>query len=157
MNFEPVLAVRRLKERSEPPVGPGLFWILIVVFLFFMGTAVYVFDGDRTAENASGNGGSPTPTASQLSRIYTVNYKNGVFSPTNLRIHVGDTVRFRNDGIFPIRILPEGYPDNADLPGFASVGDIPQDSFFAYTFAVKGVFGYYNEKNSKEVGTIIVR
>ena len=62
-----------------------------------------------------------------------------------------------HDEIFPIRILPEGYPDNADLPGFASVGDIPQGSFFAYTFAVKGVFGYYNEKNNHETGTIIVR
>lgn len=153
--FEIQLAVKRAKESMKPVQGPGILWVLIVIMLIGIALAVSVFENSKPTDATISNSTLPTPT--QQSRIYTVNYKSGVFNPTNLRIHAGDTVRFRNDSIFPIRIVAEGYPENSELPGFASVGDIPQGSFFAYTFSIKGIFDYYNEKTPSEKGTIIVR
>jgi len=152
-DFEPQLAVK--KEKKMPTVsGPGLFWMLIILMLVLFGLAVSILG--RT-QNLGTDLPTPTETVSpetKPSRIYTISYKSGVFSPTNLRIHAGDTVRFKNEGIFPIRIVSG--PDSR-LVGFDSVGDIPQGSYFSFTFAAKGIFDYYNDRNPKETGTIIVR
>ena len=137
----------------------GLSWVLIVIVLILMTVAVSVFNGD--------NGGAvvgptviPTPTVSSepvTPRLYTVSYKGGVFSPTNLRIHSGDTVRFHNDGIISIRVASDPHPQHNNLVGFDSIGDIPPGSFFTFTFAAKGTFGYHNENSTDESGVIIVR
>jgi len=150
--FEPQLAV---KKKGLPTIsGPGLFWMLIILTLVLLGLAVSILG---QPQNLSAGLPTPAETASpdvKPSRIYTVSYKSGVFSPTNLRIHAGDTVRFKNEGIFPIRIVSG--PDSV-LAGFDSIGDIPQGSYFSYTFSAKGIFDYHNERNIKETGTIIVR
>ncbi|MEX2090685.1 MAG: hypothetical protein WD989_00955 [Candidatus Paceibacterota bacterium] len=151
-NFEPQLAAARKKERIPTLNAPGLIWLLIVVFLVSLGLAVSLLGKQQ---NLNGTNpvlsDEPIPTITAQPRIYTVSYKNGVFSPTNLRIHAGDTVRFKNEALFAIRILSDSYL------GFDSVGDIPQGSFFSFTFAAKGIFDYHNNSNAEEKGTIIVR
>lgn len=150
------LAVKR--KKIEPINGPGLVWMLIILMLLSLALSVGFFS------KAVGDGivvESPTPTPepidTRILRIYTVSYKNGVFSPTNLRIHSGDTVKFKNDGYSGIRVVSDPHPEHNNLVGFDSVGDIPQNSFFSFTFAAKGIFGYHNENNLNEAGTIIVR
>lgn len=150
-NFEPELAVKK-ENVSKILNGSGLPWLLIVLVLVLLAFSVSMFR-KPIAPSTSGNIGSslePTPDVRQP-RVYTVSYRNGVFSPTNLRIHAGDTVRFKNESIFPTRIVGD------DLVGFDSVGDVPQGSFFAFTFAARGIFSYHNEKNPDEMATIIVR
>ncbi len=150
--FEPQLAAARKKQRVPTLNAPGLIWLLIVVFLVLLGLAVSILGKPQDIGGAVPTvTEEPVPTETRQPRIYTVSYKNGVFSPTNLRIHAGDTVRFKNEGLFSIRILSDSYL------GFDSVGDIPQGSYFSFTFAAKGIFDYYNNKNSEEKGTIIVR
>ncbi|OGE77656.1 MAG: hypothetical protein A2751_00520 [Candidatus Doudnabacteria bacterium RIFCSPHIGHO2_01_FULL_46_14] len=146
------LALKKEKETRALNNSAGLSWLLIVLFLVLLALSVSMFR-EPVVPDVAGNIGSsvgPTPDAIQP-RVYTVSYRNGVFSPTNLRIHAGDTVRFKNESIFPIRIVGD------DLVGFDSIGDVPQGSFFAFTFAAKGIFSYHNEKNSEESATIIVR
>lgn len=156
--FEPQLAVKREKRNIPTLSGPGIFWILIISALFLMVLAINIFGGSRLDNNTEPTPSlTDSPLETRQPRIYTISYKAGVFSPTNLKIHAGDTVRFKNDGIFSMRIISDPHPEHDDLVGFDSVGDIPQDSYFAFTFAAKGIFGYHNEKNIKEAGTIIVR
>jgi len=147
------LAVK--KQKKLPTIdGPGLFWMLIILVLVLFGLAVSILGGNNSSISDSP---TPIPTISsdiKPSRIYTISYKSGVFSPTNLRIHAGDTVRFKNENIFPIRIVSG--PDSS-LVGLDSIGEIPQGSYFSFTFAAKGIFDYHNYKNVKEIGTIIVR
>ena len=145
------LAVKKA-EVSRILNGSGLPWLLIVLVLVLMAFSVNMFRRP-VAPDASGNISSPLEPTQEVRqpRVYTVSYRNGVFSPTNLRIHAGDTVRFKNEGIFPIKIVGD------DLVGFDSVGDVPQGSFFAFTFAARGIFSYHNDKNPDEMATIIVR
>jgi plastocyanin len=154
-DLEVQLAVAKKKEKNLPVInGPGLFWMLIILTLVLFGLAVSMLG---KSQNLGTDQPTPTeivPSQTTLSRIYTISYKNGVFSPTNLRIHAGDTVRFKNEAVFPIRIVSG--PDSS-LVGFDSVGDIPQGSYFSFTFAAKGIFDYHNDRNPKETGTIIVR
>ncbi len=153
MDFEPQLAVK--KQKKLPTInGPGLFWMLIILALVLFGLAVSMLGGPQNVGTDLPTPSETVPAEIKPSRIYTVSYKSGVFSPTNLRIHAGDTVRFKNEGIFPIRIVSG--PDSS-LVGFDSVGDIPQGSYFSFTFAAKGIFDYHDNGNVKETGTIIVR
>lgn len=136
----------------------GLSWLLIVLVLVLMALAVNIFK-QPVVPGISGNmGASLEPTLDiRQPRVYTVSYRNGVFGPTNLRIHAGDTVRFKNEGIFPIRIVSDPHPEHSGLVGFDSIGDIPQGSFFSFTFAARGIFGYHNEKDPDKSATIIIR
>ncbi len=132
--------------------APGISWLVIVLLLGLLAVAILLFgnaQGGTTTSPSATPSESATPTIQ--ARIYTVSYDAGVFSPTNLRIHAGDTVRFKNDSIFPIRVFSD------DIVGFDSVGDVPQGSYFAFTFAARGTFGYYNKHNKDQAGTIIVR
>lgn len=148
--FEPQLVVRR--KKSVPTLdAPGLIWLLIVVLLVLLGLAVTVLGKPQDVGNIPKPTESQAPSETRQPRVYTISYKNGVFSPTNLRIHAGDTVRFKNESLFAVRILSDSYL------GFDSVGDIPQGSFFSFTFAAKGIFDYHNEDDVQEKGTIIVR
>ena len=154
------LAVKREKRRIKPIEGPGLFWMLIVLVLFLSALSVSILGKRQAKENYLANttptAGIIEPAETKLPRIYNVSYKSGVFSPTNLRIHAGDTVRFKNDGFLGIHIAPD--PELNNLPGLDSIGDIPQGSYFSFTFAAKGIFGYHNQKGSDdEKGTIMVR
>ena len=149
--FEPQLAVKR-KDKVPTLNAPGLIWLLIVVLLVLLGLAVSILGKPQYLGGVNPVlSKEPVPTETRQPRIYTVSYKNGVFSPTNLRIHAGDTVRFKNEGVFGIRILSQSYI------GFDSIGDIPQGSYFSFTFAAKGIFDYLKDKSPEEKGTIIVR
>lgn len=131
---------------------PGISWLVIIVLLALLAVAVIIFGKPEDMATTTPTGApNDSPTPSMVARIYTVSYDSGVFSPSNLRIHAGDTVRFKNDSIFPIHVA------SYDIVGFDSVGDVPQGSYFAFTFAARGTFTYYNTHNKDQTGTIIVR
>lgn len=146
----------RMKNQpsSERHHNPAVFWALIIVLMLVLAGSVKVLG---KPVNLSSKISTPLPEESREPRFYTVSYKSGVFSPTNLRIHVGDTVRFKNESFFSIRIVSDPQIVGGKVPVFDSVGNIPQGSYFSYTFAEKGIFGYHNSKDPEEQGTIIVR
>ena len=129
------------------------FWFLIILILSLFGGAVLIFSKDLPKDQQA-NVGEPK---NYIARTYTVFYTNGVFSPTNLQINVGDTVRFSNDSLFPIRVISDPHPEHTDLPGFDSISDTPTQGVFTFTFIKRGIFDYHNEKKIDQKGTVIVK
>lgn len=136
----------------------GRLWLLVIFVLVLFGGALVYFS--RNSPDLVGfdqarlnNRLSPARQA----RLYTVFYDTGVFSPTNIRIHAGDSIKFQNDSNQSIHIVSDSINDLPDLVGFDSIGDIPPDSSFTYTFARTGTFGYHNIGNKAERGAVIVR
>lgn len=144
----------KFEDSSERRHNPAVFWFLIVILMLLLAGAVKILG---KSSDLSSKIITPLPEEIRQPRFYTVSYKSGVFSPTNLRIHAGDTVRLKNESFFSIRIVSDPHPAHNQLSGFDSVGDVPQGSYFSYTFAEKGIFGYHNEKEIEEQGMIIVR
>jgi plastocyanin len=138
----------------EPHYGRPFFWPLIFLMLILLVLAVTMLGEPPVADIST----RPTPTedATRDPRVYTVGYKYGVFSPTNLRIHAGDTVRWHNESPLSIRVVAQ-LQSGQRTPEFDSVGPVPADGYFAYTFAKAGIYGYYNPSSSNESGVIIVR
>ena len=146
----------QLARKDEAPAfrnthAPGISWLVVILLLILSAFAVIHFGSEQPLVSPSPTSSDNAVNPSTPPRMYTISYDAGVFSPTNLRIHAGDTVRFKNDSIFPIRIVSD------DIVGLDSVGDIPQGSYFSYTFAAKGTFGYRNTHNSDQTGSIVVR
>ena len=129
------------------------FWFLIILILSLFGGAVLIFSKDLPKDQQA----KIDEPKNYVGRIYTVFYTNGVFSPTNLQINVGDTVRFSNDSLFPIRVVSDPHPDHTDLPGFDSISDISSQGVFTFTFIKRGIFDYHNEKRVEQKGTVIVK
>jgi len=131
-----------------------ILWFLIIIFLILFAGAVLVLNKGKPINNFAN---SHPDKIIHSSKVYTVYYTSGVFSPTNLQINVGDTVRFKNDSFSPIRVVSDPHPTHDDLPGFDSISNIPSQGVFSYTFTERGIFGYHNERRPEQAGTIIVK
>lgn len=147
-----LLAVR--STETQPQHGRPHFWPLIFLMLVLLALAVTMLGQPVPADTIA----TPIPTdnADREPRVYTVGYRSGVFSPTNLRIHAGDTVRWHNEGLLPIRVVAQ-LQGGQRTPAFDSIGSIQPDGYFSYTFSEAGIYGYYNPSSSNESGVVIVR
>lgn len=148
----------RLRDRAENLEGKGLVWILILMIMGLLAAAVLYFnqvsDYQALAPETANNSQSALARAP---RSYSVFYNRGVFSPTNLRIHQGDTVVFTNNSYAPLWINSDAV-DGPDSPYiFNSQKNILPQGTFSHIFQVSGIFPYHNENNPNEIGTIIVR
>lgn len=144
----------KLRDRSEQSEFHGLSWILIVLLLVLLSLSVLYFGKNNNYQPASASNSVHT---SRPARTYSVLYGGGVFSPTNLRIQSGDTVKFQNNSLFAIRIVPDTDKDQEKGVGFENIGEIQSKNTFTYIFSNAGIFNYHNEKNPNEAGAIIIR
>lgn len=119
-------------------------WILIFGVLIAFTAAVLVFGRTNLAQVADWQARLQAQS-SHTPRQYLVVYTNGVFSPTNLRVRIGDAVSFQNESAAPIR-----------LEEFRSEV-IASKSSFLYTFVSEGTFAYANAMHPDERGIITVR
>lgn len=154
MSNDPIATLASIRRDKPTEEARAHFWPLIIIVLILLSLAVGFFSSRNVIPPAPTV--SPSGTPDREPRIYVVSYRFGVFSPTNLRIHAGDTVRFRNDSPLPMRITAQLEPGDR-TPEFDSVGNIQPESYFSYTFANLGIFGYYNHEHPDETGVIIVR
>lgn len=144
------------QDDSEVKPEGGLWFLVILVLLVFALSLIYFGRSNPDLVNLN-EAKIPSPGVIRPSRLYTVFYNVGVFSPTNIRIHVGDSVKFQNDSDDPLHVRSDETNTIPDLIGFDSVGDIPPGGSFTHTFSKSGVFGYHNRYNKNEKGTVIVR
>jgi plastocyanin len=142
---------------SDEQKQTGLIWLLIILVLIGFAAAAMYFGRSNQELAAALQSSSQQPAPTRSARIYTVYYGLGIFSPTNIRIHTGDSVKFQNDGNSPVRVVSDYTNGVSDLAGLDSVGDIPAGSAFTYTFSKAGIFGYHSAENPSEEGTVIVR
>ncbi len=131
----------------------GLSWLLIALILLSLALAISYFRGKDSYVNVP----SSTTMPSHQPREYSVFYKVGVFGPTNIRIHMGDSVRFENDSFTSVRVISDSVSKKLVLADFDSKTDIPPNQSFTYTFSKIGIFGYHNYNNPDENGSVIVR
>ncbi len=137
-------------EHDDQP--KAVLWLLIIIALAVLSGSIYYFG--RKNSDIITELPTVTPRATREPRTYIVSYRAGVFSPTNIRIHVGDTVEFINDGNAQLLIVADG---NSALVGFDSNQTIPPRGQYIYVFTKAGIFDYLNDLRETERGTVTVR
>ena len=137
--------------------GPnGKIWLLIILILAILIVAI-AFWSNKNKDFLNYKGNTPVVTPTREAKIYTVFYDLDIFSPTNLRIHAGDTVRFQNDSNKKVRVITDSVNNQPGLPGFDSTGDVLENGVFSYTFIKSGIFGYHNYYDANQGGVVTVR
>ena len=116
-------------------------WLLIMGCIAVFSLAVFFFGKHDPALLST-----PTET-SRPARQYSVYYGNGVFSPTNLRIRVNDSVAFRNESTDTIALVGDGIVS----------GDMAPHTIYTHAFSEVGVYTYMNVNNMDEKGTITIQ
>jgi plastocyanin len=99
----------------------------------------------------------------------TVIYSNTGFSPKEVTVNVGDTVKFINDSTASMWVGADEHPthklyDGTDLKTHCAEGYEPK-AFdqcmrgveYSYTFTKAGTWKYHNHSKSADVGTVIVK
>ncbi|MBI2676417.1 MAG: hypothetical protein HYX21_00475 [Candidatus Yanofskybacteria bacterium] len=145
---------QKLLDRSENLEPKGLSWILVVLLLILLSVAITYFGA--SSPDSFSSSASPG-VSSRPPRSYSVFYSGGVFSPTNLRIHQGDSVQFQNKSFFPIKVASQDSSRSSENLGFQTSKEILPNQEFSYIFQSAGIFNYYNERNPNEAGTIIIK
>jgi len=91
----------------------------------------------------------PKPAPAEKAAVHVVEIKDFAFSPAELEIRVGDTVRFINRD-------EAGHTATADDGSF-DTGLLKQDKSGEVAFASAGTFGYYCAPHPGMKGTVVVR
>ena len=133
-------------------------WPAILIILIAFVFSLFYFGDNLSSTELPQNGNIDNAVNFRKPRNYSVFYKAGVFSPTNLRVVAGDTVTFENNSLAQIRITSdENSKGELILDGFDSINIIKPGDSFAYKFSEEGIFGYHNFSNDLERGVVIVR
>lgn len=99
----------------------------------------------------------PTNTITPNAKAdYTVYYRNGGFSPANLTIRAGQSVRFLNESSHSMFIAAARSPNANDLTEFNQGRSVGKGGYYDFTFHSKGVFVYYNQNDKTKTGVIAV-
>lgn len=144
----------KLLDRSDRGENKGLAWTLVLLILLLMSIAVLYFSSKTSSEDTIAPTSRP---AARSVRVYSVYYGGGIFSPTNLRIHAGDTVKFQNTSAVSVWVISDPHPLHNILTTLNSGAPTLPQGVFAYTFTDPGIYNYHNELNPNETGLIIVR
>lgn len=84
-----------------------------------------------------------------------VTYANNVFSPSEVKIKVGNTVKFVNNGTSDIQVSSGPHPTHTSYPALES-GRLAPEASYEFTATEKITINYHNHLNAKATGKIVV-
>lgn len=132
-------------------------WTLLVVVI---GGLTLIYQSSAKNKDIFVQYDSANKVKSSTSKTIPVNntiiYENNIFSPSVINIKTGTRMTFSNNSNLPLRIVSDSHPDHSNLPSFDSIIFLNRGETYDYTFNNSGTWGYHNETNPSETGTIIV-
>ena len=87
---------------------------------------------------------------------HVVSYTESGFDPTSLEIHLGDTVRWVNQGDKLMWVASDIHPTHKLFPEFDHKRAVGSGSFYEFTFEKLGDWTYHNHVSANHLGTITV-
>lgn len=112
-----------------------------------------VAGGALPATDLSGEVSEPLPTASVR---YISSFGLKSFSPREVTIKVGQTVRWTNETSGGMWIASDPHPLHTDLPELDKKSSVSPGQSWEFTFTNPGTYGYHNHLSPSKTGTVIV-
>lgn len=101
---------------------------------------------------------APTPPLTPTPVTHTMNYTDSCYSPVNLTIKKGDTVKFVNTAssrsMWP---ASNNHPSHTLYSEFDASGSIAPGGTYSFTFNKTGAWGYHDHLRSSCTGVITVQ
>jgi plastocyanin len=99
---------------------------------------------------------SATDSSTNASTI-TVTYNGTTFSPAQVTVMSGTTVKFVNQSNKLVWVASDPHPTHTDYPGFDAKKGLTQGQSYEFTFDKIGTWGYHNHLNPSQTGSVIVQ
>jgi len=146
--------------------------VIIVVVLVALAAVGWMVLGSNSDPEPVGDpaGTQPTQTGeveqeapddsdeeAALSATHIVTYTNDGFSPANLTINQGDTVKFVNGSNRDFSPASNDHPSHTIYAGFDAREDLGPGESYSFTFERVGTWGYHNHELEGHTGTIVVQ
>lgn len=110
------------------------------------------FSSSRSSSRIS----SSSSNSSRIVQTFTITYKDTGFQPSFLAIHVGDTIKFRNESTHGMWVASNPHPTHGDYPEFDQDKSVGAGSQYTFKFTKVGTWGFHNHDNSSHQGVITV-
>lgn len=98
---------------------------------------------------------SAAPAEKPAPKTHDIAIQNFAFAPPELKIKVGDSVKFTQKDSVAHTVDTDPHPDHTQLPGFVS-GSLSQGQSYTHTFTKAGTFTYHCSPHPSMKGKIIV-
>lgn len=144
--------------------------LIVLVLLVVAGYFAFTY---RAAAPVDENTPMPAVTTDETSAVAaTITYTDTGFSPENITVSVGDTVRFVNNSSHGMWVGSDDHPTHTHYDGtstrehcadgaattdtFDQCTSSPSGTTWEYTFTKAGTWGYHNHSRSGNTGTVTV-
>ena len=144
-------------------------WVMVLLAAIVIAAGYYLYGRDDYKTNKTGMAPETNQQSSGffIGSIYAtiVNYNGSEFSPSSVSIPKGGAVIFRNYSPKNMRVASNPYPSNDGYPvkdgcvgsAFDSCSNIPPKVSWSFNFDMPGTWGYHNNLNPSEGGTVTVQ
>jgi plastocyanin len=131
---------------------------LVLVVVVAVGAVVMFKDSDSTEKkdaDTSQPTDEPAGESADEAATVTVTYDGTSFTPAEITVASGDTIKIVNNGEDTVEPASDPHPThttNSEL----NAGDIEPGDSKTFTVTTQGTWGYHNHYSPSEKGTIIV-
>lgn len=99
---------------------------------------------------------SPAVSESPAATTATISISDTGFSPATVRVKVGTTVTFVNNGQAAHQPVSNPHPVHTDLPGFAARKGLVTGEEYLFVFTKVGTWGFHDHLNTALRGSVVV-
>ena len=100
----------------------------------------------------AGNSQQASPAAVEGN---VITYSDSGFSPTELKVKVGESITFTNSSMATVQVNSAVHPTHTLYPEL-NIGSIAAGESKSVTFTTTGTKKYHNHLNASQIGTIVV-
>lgn len=90
-------------------------------------------------------------------QVVEVTYDGKAFSPSPININVNDWVFFKNTSSTDMWVASNPHETHSDYPGFDSKTKTAPGKIYKFQFTKAGTFGYHNNLNPEQGGSVVVK
>lgn len=109
-------------------------------------------DGGSSKPSTGGSGSRPT----QNQVTHTISYTNTCYSPVNITIKTGDTIKFVNNSSRDMWPASDMHPSHGEYSDFDAGTNISSGGIYSFTFHKNGTWGFHDHNKPGCDGTITV-
>lgn len=138
--------------------------VVIIIIILAVGGGVYALtankdkkDQDNTSSTSTTGQNQPVeqPLANQTTTEKTITYTDEGFSPNELTVKKGTTVKIINNSSMQLEFSSDDHPTHTKDPELNQGITAPGESTII-TLQTVGSHGYHNHLNASDTGTLIV-
>ncbi|MBI2446920.1 MAG: hypothetical protein HYV51_03890 [Parcubacteria group bacterium] len=127
------------------------YLLAIIIIALIVGAAYFIFKFYSGAKPVL------APSTAISPKTWTVEYKENIFIPKEIKIKKGDTVTWINNSLeSPVWPASAFHPTHNVYPGFDALKSLGNGESYSFKFDIVGSWKYHDHLNPSVTGVVVV-